>query len=70
MAEFFVAKKESGANGHLVHDKNCEALTPLEDFKYLGSFASKEAAISKARGLFYSVHQCDSCLPAKAQAAA
>ena len=62
MAEFFVAKTADGENGHLVHDKDCGAIAPVDAFKYLGSFASQEAAYKKAKGFFYAVSYCPSCL--------
>lgn len=68
MAEFFVAKTESEDLGNLVHDKDCSQLTSLSDFKYLGSYASSDAASKKAAGLYYRVSLCPACLGSKAAA--
>ncbi len=62
MAEFFVAKEASASLGHLVHEKDCKLLEPMAEFKYLGSYASKEAALKKAGGQFHTVNYCPSCL--------
>ncbi|WP_317931910.1 hypothetical protein [Halioxenophilus sp. WMMB6] len=70
MAEFFVAKEQTTEQeGHLVHDKDCSHIAPVEDFKYLGSFATKEAAFKKAAGYFYTVNYCPSCLATAAKEA-
>jgi len=68
MAEFFVSKEETEQLGHVVHDKDCAQITPVENFKYLGSFASSDAAYKKAVGFFYQVSYCPQCLADKAAA--
>ncbi len=64
MAEFFVDKSET-KSGHVIHDKDCNMITPVENFKYLGSYASALAAHKKASGLYNKVDYCPTCLEQK-----
>ena len=68
MAEFFVSKEEVADQGHIVHDQNCSLIGPVDNFKYLGSFATEEAAFTKSTGYFYKVTYCPSCIGEKANA--
>ena len=65
MAEYYVSVKEvNQENGHQVHKDSCKELPELKALKYLGSYGSPEAAVSKSRGYFDSVSCCSVCLDA------
>lgn len=64
MAEFYITKemKEADASPHEIHNTSCASLPDVETMRYLGSFASKEAAHSKARALYDDVSYCSNCI--------
>ncbi len=67
MAEFYITKSAvaPSATGteasHKIYDAVSENLPPIDTLRYLGSYASKEAAFSKARGYYDNVSYSD-CL--------
>ncbi|TVZ38803.1 hypothetical protein P886_3185 [Alteromonadaceae bacterium 2753L.S.0a.02] len=62
MAEFFVSLTAvDDTKGHEIHKSNCAELPELTTLKYLGSFASGDAAYKKSRGYFDAVTYCPKC---------
>lgn len=62
MAEFYVTNEVVGESGNVVHSKTCESLPDSETLRYLGSFATADAAYNKAKGFCYQVSTCPACL--------
>ena len=62
MAEFYVHRQTKDESGHLVHDKDCSAISPASEFMYLGSYSNAEAAFKKASGYYDPVNYCPDCL--------
>jgi len=64
MAEYYLSKDiVETSSTHEIHKDNCDALPELNTMKYLGSYGSKEAALTKSRGYFDQVSYCSNCLP-------
>lgn len=61
MAEFYMTKDGGAAAEQKIHKSNCEQLPPVATLFYLGSFASGEAAHTKARGYFEQISFCPTC---------
>lgn len=65
MAEFFLTNESvDDTTGHQIHKSNCAALPEMNTLRYLGSFASGEAAFSKSRGFFETISYCPTCFEA------
>jgi len=66
MSEYYLVKEIDQSNKRKIHRDDCGELpsTPAFDagLKYLGSFGSKQAAYSEARGYFGDVDFCPNCL--------
>jgi hypothetical protein len=62
MAEFYVQRQAKDDKGHLVHDKDCSSIAKIEEFLYLGSYSTAEAAFNKAKGFYDPVRYCPNCL--------
>ncbi len=63
MAEFYISLETANEHSeHQIHRDSCSELPAKNTLKYLGSFASKEAAHSKSRSYFDQVSFCPSCL--------
>lgn len=62
MAEFCVTKEPVEGEGHRLHLIQCEQLPEAEKLRYLGSYASRDAAYSLAKGSYYQVDDCPVCL--------
>ncbi|WP_018277233.1 hypothetical protein WKI13_14170 [Teredinibacter turnerae] len=62
MAEFFISLDtvESTA-AHQIHNSNCAELPEASTLRYLGSFASGDAAYTKSRGFYDKVSYCPTC---------
>ncbi|SMF28337.1 hypothetical protein SAMN02745866_01815 [Alteromonadaceae bacterium Bs31] len=63
MAEFYLTLEQVEEKSHLVHKDNCTVLPVMETLRYLGSFASGEAAYNKSRGIFNAIDFCPNCIP-------
>jgi hypothetical protein len=62
MAEFYVTKEPHNDTGHQVHRNDCGKLPVVDTLRYLGSFATAQAAINKANGIYSPVTECPGCL--------
>lgn len=62
MAEFYVTNESIGEAGNVIHSTTCESLPDTETLRYLGSFATSDAAFNKAKGFCYQVSNCPVCL--------
>ena len=62
MAEFFVTNESHADAKHKVHNKLCEHLPAKDTLRYLGSYGNKEAAYTKAKGIYSIVEFCKSCI--------
>ncbi|GEM_PF-4769097 len=63
MSEFYVTTTVSKeTNTYVVHKDDCSELPVVEELKYLGSYASSEAAFKAATGYFDPVSCCPTCI--------
>lgn len=62
MAEFYVTKESQSDTGHQVHRKDCGELPIIDRLRYLGSFATAQAATNKANGIYSPVTKCPNSL--------
>lgn len=62
MAEFYVDPNSNAEGFHLVHRNTCAQLPAAATLRYLGSYASREAAFSLANGYYRGVVYCPACL--------
>ncbi|MFT3931161.1 MAG: hypothetical protein QM709_12785 [Spongiibacteraceae bacterium] len=65
MAEFYVTLNEDAQGSRIVHRTTCLQLPVVDSLRYIGSYASGEAAYDIAKGYYHSVDYCPACLAAK-----
>lgn len=65
MAEFFVERHPLADGSRSVHRTTCAQLPALETLQYLGSYASNEAALKLANGLYHGVGGCPACIASR-----
>lgn len=62
MAEFYVTLNEGEQGSRVVHRNICAQLPAKDSLRYIGSYASREAAFDLARGYYNAVSYCPVCL--------
>jgi hypothetical protein len=62
MAEFYVTLNESEDGSRTVHRNTCVQLPATDSLRYIGSYATGEAAHDIARGWYNTVAYCPACL--------
>lgn len=62
MAEFYVDPNTNTEGSRLVHRNTCAQLPATDSLRYIGSYASREAAFSIAKGYYHGVAYCPACL--------